>query len=171
MLDSRVNCGAMVWSEHPNLNSVACVRGLDPGGHSQLRPFPNLYPWASPSTGTCCVTRRWLCSSVVPEALARRVLALGTDTILPLYEHPWWAIIRLFWPLIREAVPWITHPGWPLPTTGLLGAGCRGPGRCGAAEVPPCCDVPCFLRSQMGGVSTGDPSDLPSLGSCIWAVL
>lgn len=168
MLDSRVNCGAVVWSEHPNLNSVACVRGLDPGGHPQLRPFPNLYPWASPSTGTCCVTPRWLCSGL-PGGRWRPVLALGTDAILPLYEHPWWAIIRLFWPLIRAAVPWITHPGWPLPTTGLLSAGCRGPGRCGAAV--PCRAVPCFLHSQMGGSPLVTPPDLPSLGSCIWAVL
>lgn len=71
---------------------------------------------------------------------------MGTDTILLLSKHPWQAVI-LVWLLIRVAVPWITHPGWPWGAVGLW--------RCCPSVQVQCpgavsCSLSCSLQPHQG---------------------
>lgn len=130
---------AGLWFGHPNLSSVSeCSRAsagqilssVPSSGLSQTPSMDSLEHHRALHEPTAALL--WRCARS-PSSLGgrrRRVFTAGSDTILPLSKHPWRAIIRLFWLLIRAAVHWITRPGWSLPAMGLLGASCRGLGRC-----------------------------------------
>lgn len=156
LLDPCMNCGARL-DECPMQSAHR-----HPWARSSW-PFPALTYPKPPSLGVpelqaCCVTPR---SGVVLQPW----LAVGTDTILLLSKHPWQAVIRLFWLLIRAAVPWITHPGWPCGPWGcsLLAAGLRR--WCPRGWV--LCPVPC---SRVRGVQGWPPGSACS-GLCPRAAL
>lgn len=77
---------------------LACIHGLDP-----MLTFPNPPSFGIPKHQNmlhdptvalpCCCAQ----SPISLGGCWRRVLPVGTDTILLLSKHPWQAIIRLFW--------------------------------------------------------------------------